>query len=256
MRQDLKDNQIKKVGEINYNKSGNKMEIINYFNARNIVIKFENNFTVTTTYNSFKKGTIKNPYEKSVYNIGYLGEGKYKSKVNNKKTKQYKSWIAMFQRCYNIKCLEYRPTYIECTICEEWHSFQNYGKWFDNNYYEIENEKIEIDKDILTKGNKIYSPETCVFVPQNINKLFTKHGRKRGLYPIGVYYRKNNNKYRSQCCNNGEKYLGDYNTPEEAFLVYKNYKEKIIKNIADNYKNIIPEKLYYALYNYKIDIND
>ena len=86
----------------------------------------------------------------------------------------------MLRRCYDEKLHKKYPTYIDCKVCEEWLNFQNFAKWYYNNYYEIENEKICLDKDILHKGNKIYSPDNCVFVPNNINVLFVKSDKSRG----------------------------------------------------------------------------
>ena len=247
-----------RIGSTNYNNFGSKMTIIKYTNTSNILVKFENGYTVKANYLNFKTGEIKSPYDKSVYNIGYIGEGKYKPKINSIKTEQYNSWYDMMKRCYSNVLHKKRPTYIGCTVCDEWHNFQNFAKWYDKNYYEIENQRMCLDKDILHKGNKIYSPETCIFVPQNINSLFTKTNALRGKYPIGVRFRKDCNKYNS-CCSNGNKKricLGVYNTPEEAFYVYKNYKENLIKQIADKYKNKIPQKLYNAMYKYKVEITD
>lgn len=255
MRQDLINNRVNKLGEINYNSCGDKMEIIKYIDTLNVIIKFENDYKTKVTYYQFKNGQIKNPYQKSVYGIGYLGEGDYKTKVNGKKTRQYIKWFFMFNRCYTSSQSKY-PTYINCTVCDEWHNFQVFAKWYDENYYEVNNEVMELDKDILIKGNKIYSPETCVFVPNNVNNLFTKHDSKRGDYPIGVYYMKDRNKYRAQCSKEGEQYLGDYNTPEEAFNQYKITKESYIKELAERYKDKIPKKLYDALIKYEVSIND
>lgn len=124
--------------------------------------------------------------------------------------------------------------------------------------YEINGETMYLDKDILVKENKIYSPETCVFVPQNINKLFTKRQNDRGKYPIGVSFDKKLNEFRSYCSygNGNIEYLNLFNTPEEAFQVYKEFKENYIKQIADEYKDKIPKKLYEAMYAWKVDIDD
>ena len=156
----------------------------------------------------------------------------------------------MMQRCYGN---ENRPTYKDVFVCEEWHNFQNFAKWFDDNYYEINDEMIELDKDILFKGNKIYSPETCVFAPQPINLLF-RHA-DRGEYPIGVEYvkLKNTKKCYRAVFSQLDKY---YLTPEEAFEFYKEHKEMYIKEVADKYKKYIPKKLYNAMYNYQVEIID
>ena len=167
----------------------------------------------------------------------------------------------MLKRCYSGEYQKKEPTYKDCTVCKEWLNYSNFKKWYDDNYYEIDGEQMALDKDILVKGNKIYSPETCVFVPQNINNLFIKSNKIRGKYPIGVTFNKNKNKYQAYCSMliNGksqQKTLGYYNNIEEAFNAYKQFKEADIKQMADYYKENIPDKLYEAMYNYKVEITD
>lgn len=165
----------------------------------------------------------------------------------------------MIQRCYSKKFQAKHPAYIGCSVCDEWKNYQNFAEWCISNYYEIQNEKMQLDKDILIKGNKIYSPDTCVFVPQRINKLFIKSNKSRGEHPIGVSYDKNRNKFTSQCSKqylNNIGYLGSFETELEAFNVYKEFKENYIKQVADEYKDKIPKKLYYAMYNWKVEITD
>ena len=119
-----------------------------------------------------------------------------------------------------------------------------------------------LDKDILVKGNKVYSPETCIFVPKTINSLFTKRQNDRGESVIGTSLTQNG-KYRAYCSLINPKtgkskyeHLGCYETQEKAFEVYKYYKERNIKEVADYYKDKIPQKLYDALYNYEVEITD
>lgn len=196
-------------------------------------------------------------YRPTIYGIGYLGEGKYKPSNNGEITHCYRVWRAIIQRCYDEKFHKRQPTYKDCRVSEEWLNFQNFAKWYEENYYEIEGEKMQLDKDILIKGNKIYSPSTCIFVPSKINVLFTKANRIRGELPIGVYFDKEKNKYRSQCYINNKKVrLGRYKTIEEAFLVYKNFKENHIKEIAEYYRDYIPNELYQAMINYEVEITD
>lgn len=198
---------------------------------------------------------------KKVYNIGYLGQGKYKSRENGKSTKAYEVWKKMLQRCYDPYYINKYPSYIDCYVCDEWLCFQNFAKWFYKHYYECSGEKMCLDKDILIKGNKIYSPNTCVFVPERINTLFVKCNKTRGEYPIGVNFKKKINKFQARCSvlkdnKNKSIYLGVYPTVNEAFLAYKQYKENYIKQVADEYKGLIPTKLYDALYKYEVEIND
>lgn len=246
-----------RLGETNLNKLGSKMWIIRYGNANDIDVEFENGYVVKNTqYASFINGVMKNPYDKSVYGHGYTGEGVYKISTNGVHTKEYIAWKSMLTRCYSLKYQAVNPTYKDCSVCDEWLNFQKFAEWYSENYYEFNEERMELDKDILVKGNKIYSPYNCIFVPFNINRLFTKTQVNRGLNPIGVYYK--NEKYYA-FCNDGKKKqisLGSYNAREEAFNAYKSYKENLIKYFAEEYKNEIPERLYNALIRYVVSIND
>ena len=255
-----------RLGEINYNNHNSKMIIIEYENCDNLTVKFEkdNCIVKNRTYVDFRKGKIKSPYDRGVCNIGYVGEGIYRAKDNNNNiTPQYNTWSGMLYRCYSERIHNIRPTYIDCTVCEEWQNLQNFGKWYDENYYEIEEQRMDLDKDILHKGNKIYSPENCVFVPTNINGLFTKRQNCRGNFPIGVSFDKSKNLYAVGCGDGKGNYVKigtwglDYK--EEAFQVYKETKEKVIKDIAIEYKNKyiqFPEQLYETMINYKVSITD
>lgn len=245
-----------KLGEIIYNKHGSKMTIIKYANSKNILVQFDNGYIVKSDYGNFKKGNIKSLYDKTVCDVGFIGEGNYKCWENNKNTKEYSVWGGMLLRCYNKKVQIKCPTYKNCSVCDEWHNFQNFGKWYNQNYYEIDEQKMCIDKDILHKGNKIYSPENCVIVPNDINELFTKRQNYRGEYPIGVYYAPDRDKFRACYAYKGTVNLGQFDNPIEAFNVYKIHKERIIKKIADEYKDRIPKKLYDAMYTYEVEITD
>ena len=247
-----------RIGEVNKNTFGSRMTIIEYITNKSVIVKFDNEFSTRCSYKQFTKGEVRNPYDKTMCNIGYIGEGSYKVKAKNKITKQYYAWVAMMHRCYYDKYLQKRTTYQDVIVCEEWHNFQNFAKWYDENYYGINQEIMHLDKDILIKGNKIYSPETCVFVPQNINGLFLKSDKSRGEYPIGVDYRKDMNSYQARCnTNDGEReQLGFFDSPEKAFCAYKKHKEFIIKKVADRYKEYIPQKLYDVMYKYIVEISD
>jgi hypothetical protein len=250
--------QKEREGLIRKNKFNSDMQILEYKDYDHILVMFvENKNLVNTNWDSFCKGNVKNPFDRSAYGIGYIGVGNYgTSNGDGKLTRQYRRWRDMLKRCYKG---EYH-TYDECVVCEEWHNFQNFAAWFDENYYQIEGEKMCLDKDILIKGNKIYSPETCVFAPERINTLFSKSNSKRGKYPIGVSINKLNQKYASTLSIHGRKVsmkrLGYFDTPEEAFYCYKEHKEKLIKQVAEHYKDQIPEELYKVMFNYIVEITD
>lgn len=213
------------------------------------------------TYNNFKKGKIKCPYEPRTFGMGYLGEGKYKTRENGKKTDEYIIWCGILRRCYDPKFHKKEPTYKGCKVEDYLLNFQHMCEWIDKNYYEIPGEKMELDKDILCKGNKIYSRETCIFVPKRINSLFVKRDNARGDTSIGVDQLSSGN-YEVRCNDGYGKriYLGTYSTEEEAFQIYKKYKEKVIKETIDSYEGKIPEPFYSrlrkAMYNYEVEIDD
>ena len=250
-----KDDMLNKVG---YNNNGERMTIVRYGGARDIDVQFDDGTIVEhKRYSHFKTGSIKNPMTPSVYGVGYFGIGEFKSiDENGKQTKCYNTWKGMHERCYDPKYQEKHQTYKGCTVCQLWNNYQEFAKWDNENYYEVGNERMALDKDILKKGNKVYSAETCVYVPQSINKLFTKSNKTRGEYYIGVT--KHGNKFQALLNKgNGTSIaLGTYDTPEEAFQVYKHAKEQYIKEVAEEYKEKIDPRVYEALMNYEVDIND
>jgi hypothetical protein len=247
----------KRVGVISKNNYGSLMKVIEYNDTHDIWVQFEKGIPVHTQWNNFIIGNVKNPYDKTVYGIGYIGEGKYIVSKDKKVTIQYDTWRGMIQRCYHKKFQEKNPTYKGCIVSEEWHNFQNFAKWYDENFYQLEGEEMHLDKDILVKGNKIYSPETCVFVPKRINSLFNKKKASRGDTLIGVFWEDSRKKYMAQCMKNGKVIkIGRFNNIEDAFNAYKVFKENLIKQIAEYYKNKIPEKLYDAMITYQVEITD
>ena len=254
---------INKTGEEKVNSFGSKMVVKEYRNNKDIDVYFpEYNWIFKhTQYKHFKKGNIKCPYEPRYFGVGYLGEGEYKVFENGRDTDKYKIWHNMLQRCYDPKYHKKHPSYKGCKIEDHWLNFQNMGKWLENNYYEVPGEKMHLDKDILCKGNKMYSRSTCIFVPERINKLFIKRNNNRGKDPIGAHPNSSGN-YEARCSNGYGKQvsLGTYSTKEEAFQVYKEYKENLIKETIDSYEGKIPEpfysKLKVAMYNYEVEIDD
>lgn len=180
-------------------------------------------------------------------------------------TPQYNTWFNFLNRCYNKKYQKNKPTYEECTVCDEWLDFQTFSKWYDNNYYQLGDEEMFLDKDILNKGNKIYSPESCIFVTKPINSLFTKCNSARGNLPIGVNKKSGREDLYievSMGLKDGKRnrfYKGGFKTEEDAFDCYKTVKESYIKQVADQYKQKypnFPQKLYDAMYSYEVEITD
>lgn len=238
-----------RIGEISKNKQGLKMIVIAYRKTNDIDIEFEDgNIKEHVDYRAFKRGDIKNLFYPSVCGVGIIGNERTCDE-HGKRLKSYSVWKSILERCYSKKTHKGRPTYINCNICEEWKYYKNFKEWFNKHYYEIEGENIQLDKDILIEGNKIYSPDTCIFVPRRINQMFET---KQSNLPRGVYWSKSRNKYcaRIRIYKNGNSKgidLGLFDTIEEAEKVYNNARSKVIKDTAEEYKNKIPDKLYNRL---------
>jgi hypothetical protein len=165
----------------------------------------------------------------------------------------YICWHSMVVRCNSSKVHNRQPTYLGCYICKDWHYLSKFKEWFDEHYVE----GWCLDKDILVKGNREYSPQTCCFIPQEINNLLTTRKKSRNNLPIGVTYRKSSKKYVAQIHKTSTMCsLGYFNTPEEAFEAYKVAKEAWIAEKANKWKDQLDSKVYDALCNYKVEIDD
>lgn len=234
-----------RTGEVSYNKQRSKMTIIKYISVNEIIIQFDDGYTTKNCYTNFKKGLIKNPLDKTIYGIGYLGLFDYD--INFSQYKSYQVWKDMLYRCYNNKS----KNYSKCSVCKEWFSFKNFKSWFDCNYYEVEKESMHLDKDILCKNNKIYSPTTCCFVPQTLNQIFQTHNRRNKKLPIGII--KNNKRYYISLHNtftNKSVSGGGFDTIEDAVNYRVVLKRQYIYDLSQYYKNKIPKILYDKLIEY------
>lgn len=246
---------MSRVGEVFKTNEGYTIQIVEYFGCNNCTIEFENGRReYNKQYTHVKRGVIKNKEHRGKLGIGYIGIGPHSTSISNRITSCYRCWSGILCRCYDERTRLKYPTYIDTIVCEEWHNFQNFAEWYKDNYIE----GYQLDKDILIKGNKIYSPETCCFVPSVINTLFTNRRKLRGELPLGVTKLKSNKSKFEASLRKESKLisLGTFNSPEEAFIAYKVEKESHIKKVADQWKGRIAEKVYQAMYNYKVEITD
>lgn len=234
------------------NNKGEIFYIIDYISSKNVTVQFEDN---TILYNrntsDIFKGKLKNPNTPSKYNRGYIGIGKYKASDNYKKNRYYVIWQAMLNRCYSEKAKERNTTYKNVIVCEEWLNFQNFARWYEENWKPWMDDNWELDKDIICKDCKIYSPDTCCFVPQEINKVIFDLKVNRSVDNVGVV--KDKNMYRAQISINGKREIKNFKSEKEANHYYKVVKEDYVKKTADKWKNLISDKVYKSLYLYKVD---
>ena len=239
----------KRLGETRLNKQGTMMKIIRYGRHDDIDIEFMDEFHYVKqhqSYINFKNGSVKNPYDRTICGVGYIGVGEYKTGTDTKHTEEYQNWTCMIRRCYDEKLKErYSAYYGDCFVCDEWHNFQNFARWWNENIYRVGTERMHLDKDILFDGNRMYSPNTCVISPQRINMLFMKKPNKYGL-PNGIKPRANG-RYEAQY---KHEHLGVFDSIEEAAIAHDKAKKKAIIEIANEYKGSIPDRVYQALINW------
>ena len=197
---------------------------------------------------------------KLVQGIGFKGTD-YPSCSNSKPLKVYQMWRGLLERCTE-KCWTNHPTYNGVTCSDNFKHYTFFYEWcqkqvgFGNT--DENGRGWQLDKDLLVKDNKLYSEDTCVFVPQRINNLVTKCDSSRGEWPVGVYRDGAKGRFVSKCSNGTGKqtYLGRFKTAQEAFQAYKTYKEALIKQVANEYKEQLDYRVYEALMNYEVNEND
>ena len=190
--------------------------------------------------------------KKSFYGIGYNSKGRHKTSVNGTHTLVYKTWYSMITRCYCAKLHARRPTYIGCSVADEWLDYQEFAQWFEN--HEYSDRGYQLDKDLLLPSNKVYAPDLCVFVPQELNKLLNGSSATRGQYPQGICWDTSTKKYKAQISLNGKiQHLGLFDTPQEAHQAYKETKEEYVKRKALEWQGRIADNVFDALMRWSLD---
>ena len=179
------------------------------------------------------------------------------AKVDGKLVKEYKLWHSMLNRCFSEKYQTRYPTYKGCNVSD---NFLHYSFFYDWCQEQVGFGKVDengrywqLDKDLLFVDNKTYSEAACVFVPQEVNKFFTDCGNARGEYPVGVCFDKRVGKFKARCNVNGKlQNLGYFDTHEEAFAVYKPFKENLCKQLALKWQSEIDQRLFNAMMKWSV----
>ena len=245
------------VGKVYKSKSSGDFKVLKYNDSKNVEIRFLKTGYETTVYlGSIKSGGVKDPCVPSVYGVGISGT-KYLIRVNGILTKEYELWIDMLQRCYSTTLKKQRPTYIGCEVSDNFKSYEYFYEWC-HKQIGFSNKNWQLDKDLLIKGNKVYSESTCVFIPQEINKVLVKREASRGEHLIGVSWNKKASAFvaRVNKSKGGRECLGYFKTELEAFNAYKKAKESFVKEQANKWKGKIDDRAYEALMNYTVEITD
>ena len=233
-----------RLGEIRKNKFGTEMKIIAYRRYDDIDVQFldkDGYIFKHQIYANFKSGGIKNPYDRCIFGIGYLEEGDAQQK-----TQVGYCWRGMLERCYCDRMKKIHPAYYGIsTVCEEWLNFQVFAKWYNENVCQVGTERMHLDKDILIKDNKVYSPDTCLIVPQSINEIFHASGRKTKDVDLPyTILRTSKGKYSVSF---RSKSLGVYDTVDKALDAYLKAKKNHIRQKVKEMENELPTKVRDAL---------
>lgn len=218
------------TGVIYKTKNCGDIVVVKYNNASSVEVRFlDTGFERVASSSNIKNGTVKDQTMPIVHGIGYIGVGEHKAHNGRKGTREYKRWTSILERCYSDRHHKTYPSYIGCTVCEEWHNFQNFAQWFKGNFVE----GYDIDKDILVQGNKTYSPETCVFAPKSVNRMLSVRVDKTNLLPTGVAMTADKMRFVAKC-NDGSnlRHIGVFETKEEAHNAYVDRKLEVIHKAA------------------------
>lgn len=191
------------------------------------------------------------------FGVGMLNHGKHPTtRGNGRDSKLVARWSGMLRRCYGDHSTTKWARYSDCTVDERFWKFQDFAEWAVN---QIGSDMPgwHMDKDILVKGNRVYGPDTCCFVPADINYLFVSGKGCRGQFPVGVNVKNGADGFTAMVSENGKNVLiGVYPTIKQAFTAYKTRKEKRIKEMADRFKDQIDPRVHAALHAYEILITD
>ena len=245
------------VGKVFKSLNSGDFKVLKYNDARNVEIQFlKTGFETSVHLVQVKNGSVKDPYVSSVFGVGIIGD-KYPITINGVLTKEYILWKHMLQRCYSTTLKKKQPTYEGCEVSDKFKNYEYFYEWC-NKQIGFGISGFELDKDLLMKGNKVYSESTCVFIPAEINLLLTKRTASRGNHLIGVYWDKTNKAFRARVNKNKgcSEHLGYFKTEIEAFKAYKKTKEAFVKEQANKWKSQIDERAYEALMNYEVNIDD
>ena len=230
--------------------------ILEYNAANDVKIKLlETGFVNTVFAAQMRLGAVRDYMKPKILGKGIVG---VKLTTEEYKHKAYKKWVRILIRCYDEKYKLKHPAYVGCTVSEFFLTYTNFRAWYvkQKNW---DNPDFVLDKDLLNpKDNKVYSEETCVFLPKEVNSLLTTTKASRGDLPLGVCKpHKGKTGFRACICKNGKDYeIGTFSTELEAFNAYKASREDYLKEKADKWKDFLDVKAYNALMNYQVEITD
>ena len=185
--------EVYKTGDSFLSNEGDEFVVVQDMGWDNVLIRFKSGYEQSSTRQQIMAGSVKDRFKRNYFGVGFLGGKKYKTKGS--KSLAYGVWKLMLERCYGNR--DRHPNYLGCSVCEEWHNYQNFAEWYLNNHPN-DGRSYDVDKDLLFHGNKIYSPETCLIMPHQENceissaktyKMRSPDGRVVEIYNMGKFCR-------------------------------------------------------------------
>lgn len=244
-----------KVGGVRKSIYGENYRLVKPVNETEFTIEFmdDHQYRYNVSKERLLMNTVVNPYSRSVYNRGFRGVGPHRSVLpSGKQNPLYTKWAAMLKRCYSDVCRRDYVAYTDVEVCNAWLNFQVFADWcITDGKYVIGH---DLDKDLLSGSSKVYSPDTCCFIPSEINaalivpfKPISKH-EPRGITkaPSG--------RYKVTTVNNGiSTHRGTYDNLDDAVVIYKKYTKEKISDLAKKYRKQLTDKVYNRLLSYPND---
>ena len=243
------------IGTIHNTTISGQLEILTAPTKQRVDVRFLNTGYITSAnlYNVLR-GTVRDKLMPTVYGVGVLGE-KYPAKLNGLMQKEYSLWSNMLKRCYDPKEHARYPGYIGCTVSDNFRYYEYFYEWC-HNQIGFNNSSWHLDKDLLFKGNKVYSEDTCVFLPAEINTSLTSANTIRGELPIGVQHSQSGNYISAYNLGGIHYHGGTFYTIEDAFFHYKQAKEQYLQHLAYLWEPYIDPRAFLALMHYSVNMCD
>lgn len=232
-------------------REGCTFKVVEYHNNKKIEIEFLDGFEHSMFVQSCQilSGGIKNPYHPTICGVGYVGVGDNITNIGGRGTSVYRVWTGMIRRCYDERHLITHPTYRGCTVDVKWHNFQNFAEWYNKNTSEFKG--LQLDKDLIVRGNKVYSEDLCCLLPPEINMVLSdsKRGRDKSM-PVGVSINKKGKYTSSISIDSKNTWIGTFETVQDAVDAYSKARKTYLLGKAEKWKGIICSKSYECLINY------